>query len=200
MKVDNNVIDGVVWPFELDQKPDFAFWSNLFTPKECDKIIKLGKDKLDFARIFLRAKNKDVRKSKICWIKNNPDTRWIFEKLDFAIKDINNKYFNFDITGLFEGLQLTYYPSPGGKYETHIDRSPGTMVRKLSGVVQLTDPQKYKGGDLNLYTGSIKEPFKGNREQGTCIIFPSYTLHEVTSVIKGERWSLVFWVSGPNFK
>ena len=187
MKVDN-IIDGGIWQFEIDQKPDYAFWNNLFTPEECDKIIQLGKDKLDFAKIFHKHKNKDIRKSKICWIRNNPDTKWIFAKLDPVIEELNHKYFNFDLTGLVEGLQLTYYPSPGGKYETHIDRSPGFIIRKLSGVVQLTDPKKYKGGDLNLYTGNINEPFKANKEHGTCILFPSYTLHEVTSVTKGERW------------
>jgi predicted 2-oxoglutarate/Fe(II)-dependent dioxygenase YbiX len=31
-------------------------------------------------------------------------------------------------------------------------------------------------------------------------MFPSYVLHEVTPVTKGERNSLVAWISGDNFK
>jgi len=32
------------------------------------------------------------------------------------------------------------------------------------------------------------------------IFFPSYTLHEVTPVTKGTRYTLVGWVHGPAFK
>ena len=38
------------------------------------------------------------------------------------------------------------------------------------------------------------------KEQGTLILFPSYTLHEVKPVTKGERNSLVTWVTGKSFK
>ncbi len=39
-----------------------------------------------------------------------------------------------------------------------------------------------------------------DKKQGTLIVFPSYTLHEVTPVTKGERNSLVTWVTGKPFK
>jgi len=38
------------------------------------------------------------------------------------------------------------------------------------------------------------------KEQGTLILFPSYTLHEVKPITKGERNSLVSWVTGKQFK
>ena len=38
------------------------------------------------------------------------------------------------------------------------------------------------------------------KEQGTLILFPSYVLHEVKPVTKGERNSLVSWVTGKQFK
>ena len=31
-------------------------------------------------------------------------------------------------------------------------------------------------------------------------VFPSYSLYEVTPVTKGERYSLVGWITGPQFK
>ena len=37
-------------------------------------------------------------------------------------------------------------------------------------------------------------------KQGDLILFPSYTLHEVKPVTKGERNSLVAWVTGKPFK
>ena len=39
-----------------------------------------------------------------------------------------------------------------------------------------------------------------NKEQGTLILFPSYILHEVKPITKGERNSLVTWVTGKPFK
>ena len=63
------------------------------------------------------------------------------------------------------------------------------MVRKLSVSIQLTDPEEYEGGELYLYDGD-----KGtlmDKKQGTLILFPSYVLHEVMPVTKGERNSLV---------
>jgi len=38
------------------------------------------------------------------------------------------------------------------------------------------------------------------KEQGTLTIFPSFVLHKVTPVTKGERNSLVTWVTGKQFK
>jgi PKHD-type hydroxylase len=38
------------------------------------------------------------------------------------------------------------------------------------------------------------------KDQGALAIFPSYTLHEVTPVTKNERYSLVCWVNGKQFK
>ena len=39
-----------------------------------------------------------------------------------------------------------------------------------------------------------------NKDQGDFICFPSYVLHEVEPITKGERNSLVGWVGGENFK
>ena len=39
-----------------------------------------------------------------------------------------------------------------------------------------------------------------DKKQGTLIMFPSYVLHEVKPVTKGERNSLVTWVTGNQFK
>ena len=69
------------------------------------------------------------------------------------------------------------------------------IVRKLSISIQLTDPTKYEG-DLNLYWS---DAVTMKKNKGSLFIFPSYMLHEVTPVTKGEN-SLVCWVNGPQFK
>jgi PKHD-type hydroxylase len=70
--------------------------------------------------------------------------------------------------------------------------------RKLSIVVQLTDPKEYKGGELQIFEGG--EPVVVSKQQGMATFFPSYMLHQVTPVTKGMRHTLVMWVAGKNFK
>lgn len=70
--------------------------------------------------------------------------------------------------------------------------------RKLSMVIQLSDPSEYEGGELLLHLGN--NPTRIERKKGLAVFFPSYILHEVTPVTKGERYSLVAWVHGKPFK
>ena len=97
-------------------------------------------------------------------------------------------------------VQFTAYDSEEkGFYGKHIDmmyKSNGT--RKLSMSVQLSEPEDYEGGSLLLYTG--EEPLTLPKSRGTALFFPSYSLHEVTPVTKGLRYSLVAWFLGPRFK
>jgi PKHD-type hydroxylase len=72
-------------------------------------------------------------------------------------------------------------------------------VRKLSISIQLTNHEEYEGGELILYDGG-EEGVTMHKTQGTLVIFPSYVLHEVMPVTKGERNSLVTWVTGNQFK
>jgi predicted 2-oxoglutarate/Fe(II)-dependent dioxygenase YbiX len=73
------------------------------------------------------------------------------------------------------------------------------MVRKLSIVMQLSDPEDYEGGNLQLLDENGKSYF-APRQRGTVIIFDSRTQHRVLKVTKGIRRSIVGWVVGPRWK
>jgi len=184
------------WNLELDKVNTFAYWDLLFTKEECEKIIKIGKKK-GFIKGTTKKKS-DIRKGSISWLYSNDDLEWVFRRITDVVLDLNKRYFGFDIFGLNEGLQFTNYKAPSDKYGKHIDRSLDINVRKLSLSIQLTDPKEYNGGELYLYDDD--EGIKMSQLQGTLILFPSYTLHEVKSVTKGERNSLVTWVTGKQFK
>ena len=111
---------------------------------------------------------------------------------------MNSKFFNFDLYGFIEGFQFTHYKEPDGKYKKHVDRGLNIQIRKLSLSIQLSDPNSYKGGDLILHYQDT--PIILPKEQGKLLMFPSYTMHEVTPVTKGERYSLVAWITGPQFR
>ena len=184
------------WNFHLDQLNSYAYTEKVFSKTEFQKIIKTAKEK-GLIKGNTRGKT-DVRLSNITWLYANDDLEWVFRKITDVVLFLNNKYFNFDIFGLNEGLQFTNYKAPSDKYEKHVDRAQGILVRKLSLSIQLTDPKDYQGGELFLY-----EDEKGkemSKEQGTLILFPSFILHEVKPVTKGERNSLVSWVTGKQFK
>ena len=106
---------------------------------------------------------------------------------------------NFDIVGFGEGLQVgTYISDNNGHYDWHIDCDSSTSFRKISMSIQLSDPNDYEGGELQLFTKKTITTLP--KDKGTIIFFPSFLLHRVTPVTKGKRISLVAWITGPQFK
>jgi len=186
------------WNFEVDQTNLYAFWNNAFSKEECQTIINIAKDKG-----LIKGKTKgesDVRDSKISWLYPVDGIDWVFRRVTDMTLNLNERFFKFDLFGINEGFQFTNYEAPSGKYGKHVDRSINMPVRKLSISVQLTNPDEYEGGELKLYDGDDDEANIMDKAQGTLIIFPSYVLHEVMPVTKGERNSLVTWVTGKQFK
>lgn len=181
---------------------EYYCWNNqVFSCEEIQRIKVIG-TRLNVSRAKTGAGENclDHRRSFTSWINPNEHTSWIYERLTDLITQNNQNFFNFDLT-MIEPLQFTYYSSEeNGCYKGHVDPLNWKIPhnRKLSIVVQLSDPEEYEGGNLNLYTSS--DPTVIKKEKGLVISFPSYTLHEVTPVTKGERYSLVAWVHGPAFR
>ena len=186
------------WPFELDTLETYAYWHPVFTPEECKKIIDIGNKKgLEEGKIRTGL-SKGVRESNVSWLYSSDDLDWAFGRITDVIMNLNKDFFKFDLFGFIEGFQFTHYKAPNGNYKKHIDKGKNSYIRKLSLSVQLSDPSSYEGGDFVLYEGV--KPTVLPKEQGKLIAFPSYTLHEVKPVTKGERYSLVAWITGPQFK
>ena len=184
------------WNFYLDQLNSYAYLEKAFTKEECETIIKIANTKG-----LIKGKTKgqsDVRQSQICWLYSSDNLDWVFKKITDIVLNLNNRFFQFDIFGLNEGLQFTNYKAQSDKYGKHIDKALDNVIRKLSLSIQLTNPKEYKGGELFLYEDEKGTEMK--KEQGTLILFPSYILHEVKPITKGERNSLVSWVTGKQFK
>ena len=73
------------------------------------------------------------------------------------------------------------------------------LVRKLSFVLQLSDPDDYEGGNLQLLD-EAGNSYIAPRQRGTVILFDSRTQHRVQKVRTGVRKSLVGWTVGPRWK
>lgn len=186
------------------QDKSWAYWEGAFSVDELDSIIKIGiESKIDKAEIGARnlsdTRLNIIRNSDVSWI--TPETSdWLYKKLEPIIREVNTKYFGFDLWGFVDSLQFTVYNAEKGEqhYDWHIDAyGQGKCPRKLSMVVQLSNPTSYEGGELWM-RGAHESVLP--KQQGIIHFFPSYTLHRVTPVTKGIRYSLVGWISGPPFR
>jgi PKHD-type hydroxylase len=192
---------GPYWHLSTKTYEPYCWNTEVFTCDEIDRIKVIG-NRLSVNRSIIGSGKGclDLRRSFNSWIYPNEHTSWIYEKLANVVWQNNEKYFNFDLT-MLENLQFTYYSSKeNGFYKGHVDALDWKIPhnRKLSLVVQLSSPDEYEGGELKLYNSY--EPTIIKREKGLIVTFPSYTLHEVSPITKGDRYSLVAWVHGPPFK
>ena len=73
------------------------------------------------------------------------------------------------------------------------DKFVNICCRKLSIVIQLSDPKDYDGGDFEFFDEGGNGKFRG---KGSVLVFPSVHMHRVTEVTSGVRYSLVSWAEG----
>lgn len=189
----------VSWTLKSDNVENFAFWDGAFTSDECDSIIEIGRSQKMMTATVTNENvvKKETRLSNVCTLHPN-NAEWVYRRLTDIVMTMNAQFFNFDLWGFGEGLQFTEYKAPDGKYDFHVDRMYNGALRKLSLVIQLTEPNKYKGGDLELSFGDA--PIKMEKTKGRLVAFPSFVMHRVKPVTRGTRYSLVAWVNGPQFK
>lgn len=179
----------------------FYFFENIFSEEECNEIIKIGENSNLFEGRVGGGENDlrtSIRKSEIGFLEYDPEYSWIFDKIAECAIEANNAMWDFDVWGFGDGLQYTKYYEDGGHYDWHFDVGATVANRKISIVLQLSEPEEYDGGLLQLNLGNqvVEVP----RSKGNVAIFPSYLLHRVTPVVAGERKSLVAWISGPTFR
>ena len=180
----------------------FAWWDDAFTCEQLDWLQQKAKEATESAQVGGGSGgevNDKIRRSELSWLNKDPECAWVFERLAHVAASLNADYFGFELTGFGEAIQLTnYHEARQGTYTWHQDfRSPGTS-RKLSMVLQLSNPSDYEGGELQILTS--REPTSIKKQRGLITVFPAWTLHQVTPVVKGTRQTLVTWISGPAFK
>jgi PKHD-type hydroxylase len=184
---------------------EFAYWEGFLTKEDIDTILALPNwHDIGQAQVGDNSHsvmNKEIRTTDVAWWLPCEKTKHIWEKIVNVIAEANNQFFHFDLTGCYEPAQLGLYKAKDkGHYDWHIDCGMKNAVpRKLSLTILLSDPDDFKGGNLELKTTNDK-PITVEQVQGRAYFFPSYTLHRVTPVTKGIRRSLVMWIGGPPFK
>ena len=195
----------------------FYHLSRAIPAHECEQIIAYGKSlnpkeaETTASKSVLSDEEKQthsqkIRSSKTAFIGDV----WLKKDL-YSIVKYANKTWNFDLSQQ-EDIQFTEY-EPRGHYNWHNDslKNPmnlKNMQRKLSMVVQLSDPKDYVGGDLRFnlrgldssQSDNIMSPPSEFKQQGSIVVFPSFLWHKVEPITSGKRYSLVMWTLGGNWK
>lgn len=174
----------------------------VITHEECDTIIERG-IALDQIKGRTESENdSNYRISDVAWF-NRVDDYDITNMIAECANIYCRKIMNLDTTYINDIQFTTYHGTNQGKYDWHFDlllQNPYPYDRKVSFILQLSNPEEYTGGDLE-----FQDPFPplndpAANKKGSVILFPSFAPHRVTPVTEGVRRSLVSWVEGPKFR
>lgn len=182
----------------LEDPTNYYFFKEYFSNEEIEKIKEIASKRTKIVGSVGGQVVKSYRDSSVRWISLEDDSFWIFDKIEKAILEANNLY-KMILTHLEDDIQFTSYKSESQQhYDWHLDVGGGnSSKRKLSCIVQLSSREEYDGGDFLIKRSKEEEILPSGK--GDCILFPSYILHKVTPVTRGERLSLVTWSGGTHF-
>lgn len=175
---------------------------NALTTTECDALIALAAShQLKDAGLVGGTTAHSIRRADLAWLDDIPEAAWVMDRMMRMVSQANHQAFGFDITDFGESPQVARYDaSREGHFDWHSDIGAGNWAakRKLTIVIQLSNPEDYQGGALELRPDSNIRTAPPTR--GTAILFPSFVLHRVTPVTQGTRFSLTLWSHGPSFR
>jgi PKHD-type hydroxylase len=184
---------------ELPPFQPFATAAGFLTDAEIDRLIGEHASLVTEGKLAPGNTNAQIRRSQIVMLGDERRYDWIYDRIWGAAQECNRLFFCVDIAGVEANLQLGRYDSTDrGFYDWHTDFAGIRPQRKLSVSIQLSRPEDYDGGDLELLYGT--QPQKLDKTRGTFIVFPSFMLHRVTPVTRGTRWSLVAWIAGTRWR
>jgi hypothetical protein len=177
----------------------------IFTEKECNEIIGYIKQ---YENFLVTPKNSLIENTRtvfyedteIRWVKKynvwdipiDENTEWFYDRIytwfsdTTGVKLDRGSYFNT----LNAAHKLHEY-TVGDKFDLHIDKSWDNLDRIWNLGIQLNS--NYTGGDYICYDEE-NQPIYLSKEVGNVVAYNSDTLHEITEILSGIRYSLVIKV------
>jgi predicted 2-oxoglutarate/Fe(II)-dependent dioxygenase YbiX len=140
-----------------------------------------------------------IRRSQVVFLGTEDKYRWLYERIWEVAQESNRLGFGVDISAVEGAIQLARYDgSDQGFYDWHTDFAGYRPLRKISISIQLSRPEDYDGGDLEVFFNN--RPQSLEKARGALLAFPSFVLHRVAPVTRGTRWSLVAWIVGNRWR
>lgn len=189
-------------------KKEWCFYQNVLSDEVCNHILQTISTRNSEEAKIGGGKNSivsnDIRRSRLWWVRpDDTELGYLFDIIWKYGLQANEEYFNFDITNL-DFLQIAEYDeSYRGEYKEHHDvkwLNDNDRHRKLSAVIQLSNPNDYVGGGLQLLKTEEVPPTYELSQRGTMVVFPSFILHRANPVTLGKRYSIAVWFEGPKWR
>jgi SM-20-related protein len=147
----------------------------------------------------------DERQRSSKWAQVSDETRaWIQERL-LSLKPSLEQHFGQELSGCQRAQFLIYREGDffGAHHDTTADEHAADFVRErrisvvlfVNGTTAEPAPGSFGGGALTFYNlmGDAKVGLPVDAEPGLAVAFPAETLHGVTPVTHGERFTVVTW-------
>lgn len=184
----------------LNKVEDFVVLPSVYSKEKCQDIIRIFEENTPVMQDALLAKGKNngldlsIRNSKKIQIIPHHPLALSLIGLGFQA---NHETWKFDVT---HGTQCEYLKyDENGHFISHRDaflEDFGKEIRKLTVVLFLNND--YEGGKF--YVGYENRKVYPKQDPGDVVVFPSFVVHGVEPIIKGNRRSIVTWIHGPYLK
>jgi PKHD-type hydroxylase len=183
---------------------DFSFMSwvragESLTDEQCDSLIALARGYEPMPALVANGTLRiNARAATIHRIQKDRNSQPVHDMLNELLHRINDRHFRFKLSGIRPPDVIEYVPDKG-HFDWHCDFAyhDAAHVRKLTLIAQLSPPDAYDGGDLEVFDAGPKALPK---DRGAILAFPSFMQHRVLPVMRGVRHSLVIFGLGPLFR
>jgi len=167
--------------------PEFSVQRRVLTPRQCEH---LAEGNLLRGRYY-RSNSKSLTKRVHIAYVYPKQARWLFSKISFLAAKRN--IWGLALSAITEPMRVQRY-GRGDYSDVHTDYDyTDCDYSKLTIVMPLVDPREWEGGALEI-GNSLAMP---RLSRGDAVVFPSFTPHRVSRVLRGTRIILSAWVSGP---
>lgn len=170
--------------------------TTLFNRDECDRILSTCIEELWLASTVIG--DQSLHKSKRQKLRGDT-AGFPFLNIRDVTKNANTEIYDFKLLGIIDqDFPQVYVYSSGDYYNLHVDLNLMAPSRKITFIVNLSDPSSYEGGEIEFLNVDISAA--NIEEQGSCLIFPSYVPYKINQVVSGTKHIIVGHVHGALFR
>ena len=170
--------------------------SEIFSKEECEQVMANCIDELWLPSTVVG--DTEFHRSRRQKLRGEVDG-FPFLNIRDVTKLANSEIYDFSLMGIIDqDYPQVFKYSEKDFYKMHMDLNPMAPSRKLTFIINLSDPAAYEGGTIEFL--NIKVDSKLTVEQGSCLVFPSYIPYEITPVTSGVKNVIIGHVHGAVFK
>jgi PKHD-type hydroxylase len=170
--------------------------SNLFTAQDCKDILSTCIEELWLPTSIVG--NKKIHAGKRQKLRGDT-AGFPFLNIRDVTKAANTNIYDFSLLGIIDqDFPQVFKYAEGDFYDMHIDINSMAVSRKITFMINLSDPSEYEGGRIEFLNVDVDTQIIN--EQGSCLIFPSYMPWSITPITKGTKHILVGHIHGALFK